>query len=132
MNIVKNHGDMIKDVVYLLTDEMGAPIIDQSKNACAVFESFLSEGGVVYRVCGPIPSGQEPRKIEYFTRLSFQDEDTAWESCDGDGCQGEDLRFQPDTSTLCAGLRLWKGDGEHRDLLVKVTLARGPGDGHHK
>lgn len=123
MNIVKANGDIINEVVYLVTDEMGAPLIDQSKSACAVFESFLSEEGVVYRVCGPIPGGHEPRKIEYFTRLSRRDESAPWETCDGNGCQGEDLRFQSDTSTLCAGLKLSKGDGEQRDLLVKVTLA---------
>lgn len=122
MNIVNANGNVIKDVVYLVTDAMGSPIIDRSKSACAVFESFVSEQAVHYRVCGPIPSGQKPRKVEYFTRPTQQDGEDAWESCDGNGCQGERLRFQEDTSTLCAGLKLWKEDGAHRDLLVKVTL----------
>jgi len=122
MSIVNAPGNVIKDVVYLVTDAAGMPIIDRSKNACAVFESFLSEGAVHYRVCGPIPGGQKPRKVEYFTRPTQQDDKVPWETCDGNGCQGEHLRFQEDTSTLCAGLRLWKADDAHRDLLVKVTL----------
>ena len=122
MGILNADGNIIKDVVYLVTDATGSPIIDRSKNACAVLESFLSEGAVYYRVCGPIPGGQKPHKIEYFTRPSHEDDTAPWETCDGDGCQGESLRFQPDTSTLCAGLKLWKEDDAHRDLLVKVTL----------
>jgi len=122
MRILNAPGNVIKDVVYLVTDSSGSPIIDRSKSACAVFESFLSEGAVHYRVCGPIPGGQIPRKVEYFTRPSKEDDTAPWETCDGDGCQGEHLRFQEDTSTLCAGLRLWKEDDARRDLLVKVTL----------
>ena len=122
MKRLNTTGNVIKDVVYLVTDAMGIPIIDRSKNACAVFESFLSEDAVHYRVCGPIPGGQKPSKVEYFTRPSRLDDEAPWETCDGNGCQGERLRFQADTSTLCAGLRLWKGEGPHRDLLVKVTL----------
>ena len=125
MSILNAAGNVIKDVVYLVTDATGRPIIDRSKNACAVFESFLSEGAVHYRVCGPIPGGQKPSKVEYFTRPSQHDDTTPWENCNGDGCQGEHLRFQEDTSTLCGGLRLWKKDSAHRDLLVKVTLKEG-------
>lgn len=122
MSIRNATRNIIKDVVYLVTDAKGTPIIDRSKKACAVFESFLSENAVHYRVCGPIPGGQKPIKVEYFTRPSQHDDTTDWETCNGDGCQGERLRFQEDTSTLCGGLKLWKKDGAHRDLLVKVTL----------
>lgn len=116
-------GDVINDIVYLVTDAVGVPIIDRSKSACAIFESFISEGAVCYRVCGPVPGGRRPTKVEYFTRPSHQGDNTEWETCDGDGCLGEGLQFQADTSTLCAGFRLWKGRGEYRDLLVKVTLS---------
>ncbi len=127
MSIVNTAGNVIKDVVYLVTDATGNPIINRSKSACAVFESFLGEGAVHYRVCGPIPGGKKPFKVEYYIRPSQQDDETPWETCDGNGCEGERLRFQEDTSTLCAGLKLWKEDGTHRDLLVKVTLEDGPG-----
>ena len=122
MSFLNPAGNVIKDVVYLVTDATGKPVIDRSKNACAVFESFLSECAVHYRVCGPIPGGKIPTMVEYFTRPSQYDDPTPWETCNGDGCQGERMRFQEDTSTLCGGLRLWKKDGAHRDLLVKVTL----------
>lgn len=118
--------NVIKDIVYLVTDAKGTPLIDRSRKACAVFESFLSEGAVHYRVCGPIPGGKKPSKVEYFTRPSRHDDVAPWETCAGDGCQGEDLRFQEETSTLCAGLKLQTADGAHRDLLVKVTLEGEP------
>lgn len=117
--------DTIANIVYSVTDAIGAPIIDRSRNICAIYESFFneSEGAVCYRVCGPIPRGREPEKVEYFTRLSNQDDETPWEACDGDGCQAEEMKFQAATGTLCSQFRLWKGHGEHRDLLVEVTLA---------
>lgn len=31
-----------------------------------------------------------------------------------------------DTATLCGQFRLWKNHGEHRDLMVKVTLSEPP------
>jgi hypothetical protein len=126
MSIFNVRSDTINDIVYLVTDAVGAPIIDRSKNACAIYESFFSEneGAVCYRVCGPIPGGRRPEKVEYFTRISHQGDSVPWEACNGDGCQGEDMKFQPSTGTLCSQFRLWKGHGEHRDLLVKVTLAK--------
>ena len=125
MNIIEAKSDTIKDIVYLVTDPVGAPIIDRTKEACAIYESFFSgnQGAVCYRVCGPIPVGRRPAKVEYFTRVSHQGDDAPWEACDGDGCQAEDMRFQTDTGTICSQFRLWKGRGEHRDLMVKVTLA---------
>lgn len=123
MNTIEAKSDIIKDIVYLVTDAVGAPIIDKSKSACAVFESFLSEGAICYNVCGPIPRGKRPQSVEYFTRISHQGDRAPWEACDGDGCQGEALRFQEETSTLCGQFRLWKGHGEYRDLMVKVTLS---------
>ncbi len=121
---IKIQGTHINDIVYLVTDAMGAPVIDHSKSACAVLESFLSEDATCYRVCGPIPSGHSPSRIEYFTRISDQGDDTPWEPCDGNECQGEQLLFQSDTSTLCGQLRLYNGHGENRDLMVKVTLTK--------
>lgn len=124
MNIIKAKSDTIDDIVYLVTDPVGAPIIDRSKSACAIYESFFSEseGAICYRVCGPIPGGRQPKKVEYFTRRSHQGDNAPWEACNGDGCQAEDMKFQAETGTLCSQFRLWKGHGEHRDLLVKVTL----------
>ena len=115
--------DTINEIVYLVTDAMGVPIIDRSRSACAVFESFLSEDAISYNICGPIPRGKRPRKVEYFTRVSRKGDAVPWEACNGDGCQGEEMRFQAETSTLCGRFRLWKGRGEHRDLMVKVTLS---------
>jgi len=123
MNIIKAKSTTINDIVYLVTDAVGAPIIDRSKSACAVFESFISDGAICYRICGPLPNGRNPDKVEFFTRVAHQDDSVAWEACDGDGCQGEEMRFQADTATLCGQFRLWKGHGENRDLMVKVTLA---------
>ena len=123
MNIIKAKSDVIDNIVYLVTDAVGTPLVDRSESACAVFESFLSEGAVCYRVCGPVPAGYRPDKIEYFTRRSHQQGGAPWEACDGDGCRGEEMKFQEDTSTLCGQFRIWKGHGEHRDLMVKVTLA---------
>lgn len=126
MNIINAKHKTVNDIVYLVTDAVGTPLVDRSKNACAIYESFFdsTEGAVCYRVCGPIPMGQRPQKVEYFTRISHQDDNAPWEACDGDGCQGEDTRFQAETGTLCGQFRLWKGHGEHRDLMVKVTLAQ--------
>ncbi len=123
MDTIQAKSDTINNIVYLVTDAVGAPIIDRSESACAVFESFLSEGAICYNICGPIPSGKRPAKVEYFTRVSHQGDRMPWEACDGDGCQGEGMRFQAETSTLCGQFRLWKGHGEHRDLMVKVTLS---------
>ena len=125
MSIIHAKSDTIDNIVYLVTDAVGEPIIDRSRNACAIYESFFSEneGAICYRVCGPIPSGHRPEKVEYFTRISHQGDDAPWEACNGDGCQGEDMKFQAATGTLCSQFRLWKGHGDHRDLMVKVTLA---------
>lgn len=125
MNFLSTKSDTIGNIVYLVTDAVGTPIIDRTKNACAIYESFFSEadGAVCYRVCGPIPVGRRPEKVEYFTRASHQGDQVAWEACNGDGCQGEEMKFQTETGTLCSQFRLWKGHGEDRELLVKVTLA---------
>lgn len=123
MNVICAKSDTISNIVYLVTDAVGTPIVDRSESACAIFESFISEGAICYRVCGPIPMGQRPEKVEYFTRRAHQAGAAHWESCSGDGCQGEDMQFQEETATLCGQFRLWKGHGEHRDLMVKVTLA---------
>jgi hypothetical protein len=126
MNTINAKGDMIKDIVYLVTDAVGTPIIERTNNACAIYESFFNshEGAICYRVCGPIPPGRRPQKVEYFTRLSHQGDEMPWEACDGDGCEGEEMKFQTQTGTFCSQFRLWKGRGEHRDLMVKVTLAQ--------
>ena len=124
MNIIQAKSDTISNIVYLVTDAVGSPIVDRSESACAIFESFLSEGAVCYRVCGPIPFGSRPEKVEYYTRRSHKNSQGPWEACNGNGCQGEAMAFQEETSTLCGQFRLWHGHGEHRDLMVKVTLAQ--------
>ena len=123
MNIIKAKSDIIDNIVYLVTDSVGIPLVDRSESACAIFESFLNNDAVCYRVCGPVPAGHRPEKIEYFVRRSHPDNTSGWEACDGNGCAAEDLNFQEDTATLCGQFRIWKGLGEHRDLMVKVTLA---------
>jgi hypothetical protein len=126
MNIVNASSDTIDNIVYMVTDAVGEPIIDRTDHACAVYESFFTgnEGGICYRVCGPIPPGSTPEKVEYFTRISHQGEEEPWKPCDGDGCMGEDMDYQSATGTLCSQFRLWKGRGDHRDLMIKVTLAK--------
>jgi hypothetical protein len=125
MEQLSTRRDTIGNIVYLVTDAAGHPIIDRKKDACAIYESFLSEsdGAVCYRVCGPIPVGRRPEKVEYFTRFSHPEDQASWEACNGNGCQGEGVKFQLETGTLCSQFRLWKGIGRHRDLMVKVTLA---------
>jgi hypothetical protein len=126
MNIINAKSDSINNIVYLVTDAVGTPIIDRTDEACAIYESFFTgnEGGICYRVCGPIPVGQKPEKVEYFTRLSHQGDDTPWEACNGDGCAAEEMKFQAHTGTLCGQFRIWKGRGQHRDLMIKVTVAQ--------
>ena len=125
MDLLTHKNDTIGNIVYLVTDAVGTPIIGRTKNACAIYESFINEtdGAVCYRVCGPIPIGHRPEKVEYFIRASHLSDSAAWEACNGDVCLGEDMKFQVDTGTLCSQFRLWKGHGVHRDLMVKVTLA---------
>lgn len=123
MNVIHAKSDIINNIVYLVTDAVGAPLVDRSKSACAILESFYIEDAVCYRVCGPIPQGQRPAKVEYFTRSTRNGDQAPWEACNGDGCRGEVMKFQEETSTLCGQFSLWKGHGEHRDLMVKVTLA---------
>jgi hypothetical protein len=118
MNIVRTKSDTIGNIVYLVTDAVGAPIIDRSKDVCAIYEFFFNEtdGAICYRVCGPIPIGRRPKKVKYFTRVSHQDDDVSWEACNGNGCQGEDMKFQLETGTLCSQFRLWKGHGDPRPV----------------
>ena len=125
MGLLTTTSDTIGNIIYLVTDALGVPIIDRARNACAIYESFMSEtdGVVCYRICGSIPVGCRPEKVEYFTRISYPGDSMSWEACDGDVCLGEDMKFQIDTGTLCSQFRLWKGRGVHRDLMVKVTLA---------
>jgi hypothetical protein len=125
MNFFSTNSDTIGNIVYLVTDAVGTPIIERTNNACAIYESFFSEtdGAVCYRVCGPIPVGRRPEKVEFFTRVSHPGGQMAWEACNGNVCRGEDMKFQTETGTLCSQFRLWKGHGEQRELLVKVTLS---------
>jgi len=125
MDLLISKSDTIGNIVYLVTDAIGTPIIDRTKNACAIYESFVSEtdGAICYRICGPIPVGRRPEKVKYFTRVSHQSEQVAWEACNGDVCLGEEMKFQVETGTLCSQFRFCKGHGVHRDLMVKVTLA---------
>jgi len=49
-------------------------------------------------------------------------EQTPWQSCEIDGCQGYDFEFDQDNSNICGLFKLWRGDGSHRDLMMKVML----------
>lgn len=40
-----------------------------------------------------------------------------------DGCETYAESFEQESGKLCAYFKLWKGRGEHRDLLMKVDLA---------
>jgi len=51
MKIIKTKSDTISNIVYLVTNTVGPPIADRSESACAIFESFLSEGDIFHRVC---------------------------------------------------------------------------------
>ena len=109
--------------VYLIVDAVGAPQTEKSKESCATYDSYLDGGALCYRVCGELPKGKRPAAYRYFSRRSHQGDDAGWVECSGDGCEGFDPYFDEHTSTVCSSFKLWKGHGEHRDLMIEVSVA---------
>jgi hypothetical protein len=119
---IKTMRDVQGDTVYLTSDPVGAPIVDRTPDACAIFENFLMEGAHCYQVCGFLPPGRNPGRIDFYSRVSHQGESEPWVECAGDGCETYAESFDRESGQLCAYFKLWKGRGEHRDLLMKVDL----------
>jgi hypothetical protein len=111
----------IDDATYITADGLGSPVGVKDRDKCGVLPEYLN-GAVCYRVCGEIPRGRTPKKVEFFSRASYQMVDTPWQSCEMDGCQGSDFEFDQENSKICGMFKLWRGDGSHRDLMMKVML----------
>jgi hypothetical protein len=120
---VKTTCEIKGNTVTLISDPVGSPNVDRSPDACAVYDNFLMEGAYCYQVCGHLPPGKEPGRIEFYTRIAHQGDSEPWVECSGDGCETYAESFDRDSGQLCAYFKLWKGRGEHRDLMVKVALA---------
>jgi hypothetical protein len=112
------------NTAYLFSDPVGTPILDRSADECAVYDNFLFGGAYCYQVCGDLPHGRRPERIEYFIRHSHQEDKDTWSGCSSeDGCQTYAESFDDKSGKVCAYFKLWKGGGEHRDLLMKVDLS---------
>ena len=111
----------IDDKTYLTVEGLGSPVGTKDRDKCGIMPEYV-QGSICYRVCGEIPRGRKPQKVEFFSRPSYQLEQIPWQSCEIDGCQGSDYDFEPESSKICGLFKLWRGDGSHRDLMMKVTL----------
>jgi hypothetical protein len=123
MSEVKTTCDAKGTIVSLISDPVGSPNVDRSPDACAVYENFLMDGAYCYQVCGYLPPGKAPGQIDFYTRVAHQDGSEPWGACSGDGCEAYAESFDRDSGKLCAYFKLWKGRGEHRELMMKVALA---------
>ena len=112
----------IDDTTYVTAEGLGSPVGTKDRDKCGIMPDYL-QGAVCYRVCGEIPWGRKPKKVEFFSRPSYQVEQTPWQACEIDGCQGTDFEFEQGESKICGLFKLWRGDGSHRDLMMKITLA---------
>jgi hypothetical protein len=111
----------IDDTTYITAEGLGSPVGVKDRDKCGIMPDYL-QGAVCYRVCGEIPRGRKPRKVEFFIRPSYQLEQTPWQDCEIDGCQSSDFEFEQENSKICGLFKLWRGDGSHRDLMMKVAL----------
>ena len=111
-----------KDTTYMIARGLGSPVGKKDRDKCGVLPEYI-QGSVCYRICGEIPAGRKPARVEFLTRPSYQGEDTPWQTCDSDGCDGVNYDFDRMSSKVCGLFKLWRGDGSHRDLMMKVTLS---------
>jgi hypothetical protein len=108
-------------VTYLTVHSVGSPVGHKDRDRCGIYPDYL-KGSICYRICGEIPRGRKPNRVEFFSRISHQGDDTLWVECPGDGCEGSDPEFHKEGSKICGLFKLWKGDGSHHDLMMKVYL----------
>ena len=108
------------NLAYISVKGLGSPVGTKDRDRCGVMPEYL-KGAVCYRICGEIPVGRKPQDVEFLIRRSYQ-EDHTWQACKTDGCEGSDFEFDPKSSRACGLFKLWRGDGAHRDLMMKVTL----------
>ena len=111
----------VNDTTYITAEGLGSPVGVKDRDKCGIMPEYL-KGAICYRVCGDIPPGRKPQKVEYLSRASYQMEQIPWQSCELDGCQGSDFEFDQENSKICGLFKLWRGDGSHRDLMMKVLL----------
>ena len=110
-----------ENITYMIARGLGSPVGLKDRHKCGIMPEYL-KGSVCYRVCGEIPAGRKPGKVAFLTRPSYQGKDTPWQACGSDGCEGTDFDFDRNNSRICGQFKLWRGDGSHRDLMMKVTL----------
>ena len=122
MTEIKTHSTTNDNVTRISAQGLGSPVGVKDPDKCGIMPEYL-QGAICYRVCGEIPEGREPRQVEFLTRASYQGEGTPWETCGDDGCAGGDFEFDPESSRICGLFKLWRGDGSHRDLMMKVSLS---------
>ena len=111
----------IDDTTYVTAEGLGSPVGTKDRDKCGILPEYL-QGAVCYRVCGEIPRGRKPKKVEFFSRPSYQLAQTPWQDCEMDGCQGSEFEFEQESSKICGLFKLWRGDGSHRDLMMKIAL----------
>lgn len=122
MPVIHAKSNYFENKVNLITDAVGAPQIEKSREHCATYDSYLDGGATCYRVCGELPKGKRPIAYRYFSRMAHQGENAHWTQCPDNGCEGFNPRFDENTSTVCSSFKLWKGHGEHRDLMIEVAV----------
>lgn len=122
MPVIHAKSKKFKDKVHLITAAVDAPQVEKSKEHCAAYNSYLSDGALCYRVCGVLPKGKSPVAYRYFSRMDHQGEHVDWVECSHDGCEGYDHHFDEDTSTVCSSFKLWKGQGGHCNLMIEVAV----------
>ena len=110
-----------ENTTYIIAKGLGSPVGEKDRHKCGIMPEYL-KGAVCYRVCGEIPAGRKPGRVEFLTRASYQGGNAFWHACGGDGCEGNEFEFDPKSSQLCGLFKLWRGDGSHRDLMMKVSL----------
>jgi len=110
-----------ENITCMVARGLGSPVGVKDRDKCGLLPEYI-KGAVCYRVCGEIPAGRKPGKVEFLTRASYQGEDTPWQTCASDSCEGADYDFDRNSSRVCGQFKLWRGDGSHRDLMLKVTL----------
>ena len=121
MTEIKANSTTNDNVTCILVQGLGSPVGVKDPNKCGIMPEYF-KGAICYRVCGEIPKGREPRQVEFLIRASYQGEHTPWKACGRDGCEGVEYEFDRKSSRLCGRFKLWRGDGSHRDLMMRVTL----------
>ena len=109
------------NICYLTVESVGAPVGRKDPDRCGILPDY-SQGSFCYRICGEIPHDRQPARVEFFRRVSHQGDDTPWVECPDNGCDGSDFEFHENASKVGGLVKLWKGDGSHQDLMMKVFL----------